>query len=62
MIRLLPILLIGLLAACGQKGALYLPPEAKPAQTPAATTPDAGAAQPASPDAPVNATPASSGG
>ncbi len=35
MIRLLPILLIGLLAACGQKGALYLPPDA-PVNVPAA--------------------------
>lgn len=40
MIRLLPILLIGLLAACGQKGALYLPPEAKPAPAPATATPE----------------------
>lgn len=49
MIRLLPILLIGLLTACGQKGPLYLPLETKP--RPAASDAAApAAAQPASPD------------
>jgi len=36
---LLPALLVSLLAACGQKGALYLPPEAKPAPAPTTTQP-----------------------
>lgn len=48
MIRLLPILLIGLLTACGQKGPLYLPLETKP--RPAASDSVPAAAQPASPD------------
>lgn len=45
MIRLLPILLIGLLSACGQKGALMLPTPPKP---PVAETP---ATEPAAPAA-----------
>lgn len=46
MIRLLlPALLVGLLAACGQKGPLYLPAPAAPAEqpvAPAASTPGTG--------------------
>lgn len=55
--RLLPALLItGLLAACGQKGALYLPPPAPgmtPAPAPAPSTVPAAPA-PAQPSAPVS--------
>ncbi|MEL0027970.1 MAG: lipoprotein [Perlucidibaca sp.] len=39
---LLSALLVSLLAACGQKGALYLPPETKPAPAPANLQPAAG--------------------
>ncbi len=53
MIRLLPILLIGLLTACGQKGALYLPPATTDNPLPPAAAQQAPATpeQPASPPA-----------
>lgn len=50
MIRLLPALFAGLLAACGQKGALFLPPPPPAMPAPAADAPQpAPAASPATP-------------